>query len=169
MRMQHVGKVTAVVGAAALLLSGCGWFGANKEAVAIDPPPASEMLATDGSQSAQNTDSTQKKAQEQLAWERTVYVLDANGFVVPLTLSLPKEKEPAKQVLLHMIKGGPIESKLPSGFKAVLPQGTKIIGMNVKDGVATVDFSKEFTKYDGKDERKIVEAISRALTEKEPS
>lgn len=167
MRLSHFGKMTAILGVSAMLLTGCGLFGPEKEATSIDPPPQSEV-ALEGeptNDAVPAEDNAAAEGQVQEVAERTVYVTDGNGYVVPVALTLPKEEGVAKQVLTYMVKGGPVEALLPQGFQAVLPEGTKILGMVVKDGTATVDFSKEFKQYDAKDEAKIMDAITRALTE----
>lgn len=164
MKYHRIGKMTAVLGVSAVLLSGCGLFGPENEATSIDPPPQSEV-ALEGENALPASDGTKTEAAVQGTVDRTVYLLDANGYVVPVSLTLPKEEGLAKQVLTYMVKGGPVESMLPSGFSAILPAGTKVLGMTIKDGVATVDFSNEFATYDPKDEKRIMDAVSRALTE----
>jgi len=167
MRIRHVGKMTAVLGLSALLMTGCGLFGPAKETGAIDPPQPSEVKVQGDQANATNNPTANGEATDEVkaTAERTVYLLDANGYVVPVSLTLPKEEGSAKQVIQYMIKGGPVESMLPSGFQAVLPEGTKVLGMSVKDGTATVDFSPEFKNYKPEQEKKIVDAITRALTE----
>jgi len=45
MKKRHIGKMTAVLGVSAMLLSGCGLFGPEKETISIDAPPQSEVVA----------------------------------------------------------------------------------------------------------------------------
>ena len=85
--------------------------------------------------------------------------------VVPQTVELPKTKEVAMQSLEYLIKGGPVTQLLPNGFEAVLPAGTEIIGVNLKDGTLTVDVSKEFAEYRPEDEQKIIQAMTYTLTQ----
>ncbi|QQE73339.1 GerMN domain-containing protein [Brevibacillus composti] len=165
MKLRGIGKMTAVVGFSAFLLSGCGLFGPEKEATSIDPPPQSEVAVETPDAPSSDAVAGEPVAATQGSADRTVYLLDANGYVVPVSLTLPKEEGVAKQVLSYMVKGGPVESMLPSGFSAVLPKGTEVKGLVIKEGVATVDFSKEFRKYDEKQEKKIIDAVTRALTE----
>jgi germination protein M len=163
----RIGKMTAVLGVSAMLLAGCSLFGPEKESTSIDPPPMSEPALEQTPSQAESplTGEPVPGDAVQATVDRTVYLLDANGYVVPVSLTLPKEEGVAKQVLSYMVKGGPVENMLPQGFQAVLPEGTKILGMVIKDGTATVDFSKEFKNYDAKNEKKIMDAITRALTE----
>lgn len=166
MKIRRIGKMTAVLGVSAMLLSGCGLFGPEKEATSIDAPPQSEV-AVDVPNGPPSTDvsTTDGEVAANGTVERMVYLLDANGYVVPVSLTLPKVEGPAKQVLSYMVKGGPVESLIQGGFSAVLPQGTEVKGLLIKNGVATVDFSKEFKGYEEKDEKRILDAVTRAMTE----
>jgi germination protein M len=167
MKMQRIGKMTAVLGVSAILLSGCGLFGPEKEVSSIDAPPQSEVAV----EVPETTEATGEGSLEQAepvlqgTADRTVYLQDAHGYVVPVSLELPKSEGPAKQALTYMVKGGPVEELLQGGFSAVLPQGTEVKGLLIKNGVATVDFSKEFKTYEEKDEKRILNAITRTLTE----
>ncbi|WP_413379262.1 GerMN domain-containing protein [Alkalihalobacillus sp. 1P02AB] len=96
--------------------------------------------------------------------EREVYLFDQNGLVVPQTIMVPKNIEVLQQSLEYLVEGGPVTELLPSGFKAVLPPGTEM-NVNLKDGVATANFSEEFREYDPNMEREIVEAITWTLTQ----
>ncbi|MDC3412569.1 GerMN domain-containing protein [Aquibacillus sp. 3ASR75-11] len=100
--------------------------------------------------------------------ERQLYLLDSNGMVVPQTIALPKDesKAVASQVLEYLIKDGPVTELLPNGFSAVLPAGTQILGLNLKeDGSLIVDVSKEFKEYQPENERKILESMTYTLTQ----
>lgn len=167
MAVRRIAIVTAGLSLSAVLLAGCGLFGPESETTSIDPPPLTgiqtDEMANTGS--GPDVDGTAKEEAKKAVADRTVYVRDANGYIVPVSLSLPKEEGVAKQVLSYMVKGGPVESMLPQGFSAVLPEGTRVLGMVIKEGVATVDFSPEFRNYQKQDEERIVEAITRSLTE----
>ncbi|MED4912136.1 GerMN domain-containing protein [Brevibacillus centrosporus] len=167
MKIRSISQATAVLGVSALLLSGCGLFGPEKEATSIDAPPQSQvavdvpdLTSPDNGAATEGTETV-----VQGTAERTVYLQDPNGYVVPVSLTLPKEEGVAKQILSYMVKGGPVESLLQGGFTAILPQGTEVKGLVIKNGVATVDFSKEFKTYEEKDEKRILDAVTRAMTE----
>lgn len=99
---------------------------------------------------------------------RTLYLLDANGMVVPQQIDLPQieSKEVATQVLQYLVKGGPVTSLLPSGFQAVLPEDTEVLSLNlIDDGTLIVDLSKEFKNYNKDDELSIIEAMTYTLTQ----
>jgi len=143
-----------------MILSGCNLFGPKdvSNTQEIDPPP----LTGQSQQSSENEEKSQTKKNMQ-----KVYVSDADGYVVPWSVEMPKAEGNglAKQVISYMVKGSEGDKLLPKGLSNILPEGTTVIGMKIKDGVATVDFSPEFKKYKAEDEKKIVDAITWALTE----
>lgn len=143
-----------------ILLSGCNLFGPKdvSNSQGIDPPPLTGQTNEDPANEAKSQSG--KNMQK-------VYVADADGYVVPWSVEMPKAEGNglAKQVISYMIKGSEGDKLLPKGLTNVIPEGTKLIGMTIKDGVATVDFSPGFKKYKAEDERKIIDAITWALTE----
>jgi germination protein M len=163
----------------AIALSGCSLFGpeGSKSSQPVDPPQVSHSTPNGQSKvvssmdttldqagkldSQSGTNSGQKTAESLAA---PVYLMDPDGYVVPITMNLPKVEGTAKEMVTYMVKGGPGEAEKPQGFQALLPEGTKVLGMTIKDGVATVDFSKEFLNYEAKNERKIVDALTYSLT-----
>lgn len=148
------------------VLSGCGLFG-PKDAPSngeIDPPRLHSQ-PTAGSEKVDAPPSAPDKKADKPVSTHKVYVLDTDGLVVPWEVELPKSEGTAKQVLNYMVQGSEGEKLLPPGFRAILPKGTKVLGMTIKEGVATVDFSPEFKKYKAEDEQKILEAVTWALTE----
>ncbi|UFJ39095.1 GerMN domain-containing protein [Brevibacillus humidisoli] len=173
MVLRRIGVMTAVLGISTVLLTGCGLFGPEEETrTSIDPPPLTEDggVEIDASDAIDSgiTDPDASGTDDQETSQtinRTVYLLDANDYVVPVTLPLPQTDGPAKQVLSYMVKGGPVEELLPQGFAAILPEGTNVLGANILEGTVTVDFSPEFTKYAPEQEEEILHAITRALTQ----
>ena len=151
----------------AITLSGCGLFGGEKKDQ-VDPPK--EVTYTDdGKEVTGETKATEKEATgKESAVEGTLktelYLVDKNGLVVPQTLELPKKESVATQALEYLVKDGPVTDLLPNGFQAVLPEETRM-SVNVKDKVATVDFSNEFKNYQAEDESKILQSITWTLTQ----
>jgi len=150
-------KKLICLAAIAFLLSACSQLGREKEN--MDPPQKvsyeDDLDVTD----EQNAD--EEKADEV---KTELYLIDKNGYVVPKTLGLPNTRSVAKQALDYLVKGGPVTEYLPNDFRAVLPEGTEI-SIDVKDGIATADFSKEFAEYAPEDEMKILQSITWTLTQ----
>ncbi len=146
------------------MLAGCNFYQKEQNAN-IDPPQdvqyidEEEQLTDDGKENEKQASGKTVK--------RQLYLIDENGYVVPQTLELPvpDTKEVATQALEYLVKDGPVTEVLPNGFQAVLPPGTEILGVNIKDGVAIADFSEEFKDYRPEDELKILQAITWTLTQ----
>ncbi|MBO8163781.1 MAG: GerMN domain-containing protein [Brevibacillus sp.] len=169
MELRRIGIMTAALGISAVLLTGCGLFGPKEETnTSIDPPPLTEDAGGEWDAGESGTlDPDASPSDEPAAVQtvnRTVYLFDPNGYVVPVTLPLPKTEGVAKQVLTYMVKGGPVEELLPPGFSAILPEKTSVLGAKIVDGTATIDFSPHFTKYNPEQEVAILQAITKALT-----
>ncbi|MEH7254114.1 GerMN domain-containing protein [Neobacillus niacini] len=148
--------VTAVF-ASTLLLSGCGLFG-NEVQKKVDPPK--QVTET----KANPTKETTGKSEVVEGTKTELYLINKDGLVVPQTLLLPDKTSVATQALEYLVANGPVTDMLPNDFRAVLPEDTKI-SVDIKDGVAVVDFSKEFKNYQPEDERKILESITWTLTQ----
>src|SRR5690554_5674773 len=127
-----------------LVLSGCGWFGAEETGSQIDPPQIDYEL---GASIFTDVEDEEVMAEPGKLAPVTLYYKDAQGYVAPIGLRIPAEPGIAKLALEYMVEGGPAEDLLPSGFQALLPKGTTIVMNIMKNGLAIVDFSEEFTQY----------------------
>lgn len=127
----------------------------------IDPPPAGLQ---ENSKAIEEGQALQQGEGSQL----TVYLKDGNGYIAPVTLSVPLngDKKPEQVALEAMVAEGPYAGQLPEGFKPVLSKGTVIKKVDiVKDQeLAVVDLNEHFTDYNVPDERRIVEAVTWTLT-----
>ncbi|MGM9926610.1 MAG: GerMN domain-containing protein [Bacillus sp. (in: firmicutes)] len=154
--------VTALF-ASSIMLAGCGLFGNEQE---IDPPQKETIVddssALENESNGETTNSSEETAANAVTTE--LYLIDKNGYVVPQSISLPSSEGVAKQAMEHLVEGGPVSNVLPNGFRAVLPADTQV-DVNIKDGVATVDFSPEFANYQAEDEMRILQAITWTLTQ----
>lgn len=141
----------------ALALSGCGlidWIFPDK---APEPPGdnghGDELGDESGSARVRNS---------------VLYVAGYEGnYVLPVSFDIPWEEGIAKAVIRHLVEGGPAHQYLTTkGLKAVLPAGTSVLGMTVKDGLAVVDFSPQVLQAaDAVHERLILDALTYTLTE----
>jgi len=142
-----------------VVLSGCGMFGAQSSE-AIDPPPPIQEAAM--IQAAEGNGSLAKLPLT------TVYLQDQQGLLAPVSMTLPSDTDVSspKTALDTLVTGGPYAGMLPEGFQGVLPQGTVVQNVTIHsdDKLAVVEFSGNFAKYDAKDERKMLEAVTWTLT-----
>lgn len=99
---------------------------------------------------------------------QVVYLLDQYQMVARANVYMnhgSNIEEQASKMLNLLIVEGESESKLPSGFRGIIPSDTKILGITYKENVLKVNFSKELLNVDEKLEEKVVEAIVYTLTE----
>lgn len=145
-----------IASAIAFIAAGCS----KQESLPIDPPPIDLTASVDADE--QSVDLMDPEAYTEV----TLYVQDQDGYVIPMSTHIPVEEDIAKLTLQYMTQNGPGETKLPHGFTAPIPAGTEVKGIHVVKGenVAIVDFSTEFTNYEPQNERKLVEAVTWALT-----
>ncbi|RAS82421.1 GerMN domain-containing protein [Priestia endophytica] len=163
-------KITAVstMLATSMLLTGCGLFGGEDVAEEIDPPQDVEYTKDNQKIKEEGKETTKeeksKKAEKTLT--REVYLIDKNGFVVPQTIDVPKADAAAAEIIEYLVVGGPIDQMLPNGFRAVLPAGTEVKSVNLKEnGTLVVDFSPEFKEYKAEDESRILQSLTWTLTQ----
>lgn len=145
-----------------VLLTGCN-FGKSSSGQ-IDPPPAeveSQMLAN-----SDNSPTTAPPAEEAVS---TVFLKNDQGLLAPVSLHLPAGTDEDKMIraLGMLVQNGAYRGLIPHGFTGVLPEGTEVKAVTVKadEKLAIVEFTKPFSQYDAKDERKIMEAVTWTLTE----
>lgn len=94
--------------------------------------------------------------------EQTVYLLNHDNFLGRTKVVGSDSTDPlvkVKDALLTLIQEGPNESRVPNGFKAVIPNDTKINSISLENGILKVDFSKELLDVKEEMEEKVVEAI----------
>ena len=97
----------------------------------------------------------------------TVYYKDGDNLLVPLTRRIKKEEGIAKAALGCMVKNDENSDEIKDlGLYTVLPEDTSILGMNIKDGTAIIDFNSNILNYeDASAEKNIVAGIVYCLTE----
>lgn len=99
----------------------------------------------------------------------TVYLYDHNGRLARTKVAVGKDaatvETRVKELLEVLIKDGAGESRIPNGFRSVIPSDTKILSLNYQDGLLKVNFSKELLEdVKAEEEEKIVEAIIYTVT-----
>ncbi|MCT8137464.1 GerMN domain-containing protein [Anaerobacillus sp. CMMVII] len=164
MRKSYRAGVPALI-ALSIIVSGCS-LGAEKTMNETDPPPVSYVDESVSFDTDVETDA--EETSKEMVTETTMrelYLIDQNGLIAPQALPLPKSEGVAKQALEYLVQDGPVTQLLPNGFQAVLPAGTEIFGVNIKEGVAIADFSEQFKEYRPEDELKILQSITWTLTQ----
>ncbi|MBE3551539.1 MAG: GerMN domain-containing protein [Kyrpidia tusciae] len=142
-----------IVAAVGMIAVGCG-FGSPVSGPVDQPPGGPAPSAPQGDQVGETV-------------QATMYYVNPQGYVVPIADSIPKVTGIATETLQYMVQGGPGDAVAAKwGLKGSLPPGTKVLGMDIRNGLAKVDFSKEILQYQTpQQERQIVDSVVWALTE----
>jgi len=83
----------------------------------------------------------QTKPQEEKKVKLVVYFPDEQAEkLVPVTREVPQKDKPEAELVIEELIKGPGEAKLGK----VIPDGARILSLEVKDGIAYVNWSKEF-------------------------
>lgn len=96
----------------------------------------------------------------------TIYLIDSDNYVARTSISTCKCEgvDKAKDLLQGLIIDGGKSSIIPNGFRSIIPTGTTIKNIELKDKILTIDFSKELLEVNEKEEKKMIEAIVYTLT-----
>lgn len=96
----------------------------------------------------------------------TIYLIDSDDYVARTSISTCKcdGVDKAKDLLEGLIIEGNKSSIIPNGFRSIIPPGTTVKNIELKDKILTIDFSKELLEVNEKEENKMIEAIIYTLT-----
>jgi len=103
---------------------------------------------------------------DQTVSKATIYLLDNNNYLnrSKIVINNKDITFKAKELLEILIEDNDGENKIPSGFKAIIPNETKINSLTYDKNLIKVDFSKELLNTKKEYEEKIIEAIVYTLT-----
>ncbi len=94
-----------------------------------------------------------------------VYLLNKDNYLSEVNVLLDSEEpsERIKEKINMLIK----ENDLPKHFKSVLPSNAKVLSVNIKEDICTIDFSKELLSIEAYNEEKLIEEIVYTITSEE--
>lgn len=97
----------------------------------------------------------------------TIYYRDGEGWLIPVTRWIEKQEGIARAAITGLTDCPLTREEIEYyGIYPVLPQGTQILGLTIRDQVATIDFDRNILNYDSEvDERGIVASVVYTLTE----
>ena len=95
-----------------------------------------------------------------------VYLLDNHNYLARTTVAITSTEieKKARDLLNILIKDSSGESKVPNGFKSIIPSNTEIKSLELVDDIIKVNFSKELLDVKEEYEEKVIEAIVYTLT-----
>ncbi|NLY43264.1 MAG: GerMN domain-containing protein [Clostridiaceae bacterium] len=97
----------------------------------------------------------------------TCYYQDSDGLLIPITRKTARIEGIAKAAVSALVDMPVIrEDIIKAGLFPVLPKGTRVLGMTIRDGAAIVDFNEAILNYDNKqDEKNLLTSLVYTLTE----
>lgn len=149
---------TAVLGLAALVLTACGPTGQIVDAGAAptrqpaEPSPAASPPAPVVTPSPPVSDATppDDDGDEPAAPEHTtVSVYFTRGERVEAVTRVVPRVPRIGSAAIEQLLGGPAASERAAGYGTQIPDGTRLRGLTIADGVAVVDLSREFESGGG--------------------
>ena len=94
-----------------------------------------------------------------------IFLMDKNSYVALTSAPVAfKDIERKATELIKILTVGGMDSKVPSGFSAILPPDTEVLNVSFDNGILKVNFSKDLLEIDKKLEEKMVEALVYTLT-----
>ena len=94
-----------------------------------------------------------------------IFLMDQNGYVALTSVAVNDTSiENKARQLIRVLTIGGMDSKIPSGFSAIIPPNTEILSLSYENGIIKVDFSKDLLNISENLEEKLVESIVYTLT-----
>ena len=95
-----------------------------------------------------------------------IFWLNSNNYLgrCEIVINSNNPTNQIKELLQVLISGGEGENRIPNGFKSILPSDTKILSIDLNDGIVKINFSKELLDIDESLEEKMIEAIVYTVT-----
>lgn len=95
-----------------------------------------------------------------------IYLLDNNNYLSRTKISVSNKNELTKAAdLIELLTiDGKKKDIIPNGFNSLLPPNTKVLDLNLKDSILTINFSKEFLNIKKEYEEKLIESLTYTLT-----
>lgn len=98
--------------------------------------------------------------------EHEIYMVNKDNYVARTNVVLNETdlETKVKGLLEYLIIDGKKGNNIPNGFRSIIPSGTEIKSVTLKDGLLKINFSKEILEIDANLEEKMIESIVYTLT-----
>lgn len=94
-----------------------------------------------------------------------IFLMDKNSYIAMTKTPISgKDIESKARELLKILTVGGLESKVPSGFSAIIPGQTEVLDVTYEQKILKVNFSKDILDIEKNLEEKMIEAIVYTLT-----
>ena len=79
-----------------------------------------------------------------------IFMVNKDNYVARTNVLLEESdlENKVRGLLEYLIIGGKKESSIPNGFRSIIPSGTEIKSIEIKDKLLKIDFSKEILEID---------------------
>ena len=98
----------------------------------------------------------------------TIYLVDNSNMVARVKTITKENKDTikkAREIINALIINSQASKCNPSGFKAIIPEGTKILSISLSENILKINFNEKFLNIDKNNEEKMLEALIYSLTE----
>ncbi len=98
----------------------------------------------------------------------TIYLVDNSNMVARVKTITKENKDTikkAREIINALIINSQTSKYNPSGFKAIIPEGTKILSISLSENILKINFNEKFLNIDKNNEEKMLEALIYSLTE----
>lgn len=98
----------------------------------------------------------------------TIYLVDNSNMVARVKTITKENKDiikKAREIINALIINSQSSKYNPSGFKAIIPEGTKIFSISLSENILKINFNEKFLNIDKNNEEKALEALIYSLTE----
>ena len=95
-----------------------------------------------------------------------IYLLDNNDYLSRQEISASNKDIISKSIDLieSLAVDGKKKDKISNGFKPIIPKNTKVLDIELKDKILTINFSKELNNIKEEYEEKLIESLTYTLT-----
>lgn len=117
------------------------------------------------------TDTAEKETEDIIFTEKripvTVYYQDGDGYLIPMTRWIQFQQGMGRVAVSLCIDSAIAREEVAYyGVYPVIPEKTEVQGIDIRDGIATIDFNRHLLNYSDKEaERNIIASIIYMLTE----
>ena len=126
---------------------------ASQDTTVSTQPAASQTTTTQQTQTQPSATTSMTTTTTDEVSELVIYYTDIDGYLIPVTITVPRTYQVASESLDNMIKNSRTFSYAADyGLFPVLPEGTTVIEISIENGVATVDFNSAILNYADKTE-----------------
>ena len=160
--MRNLFRVVSILIIISIITSGCSFFGDDTDLEENGDPSTQEGINTDNGEMINDIETSGLNMRETIFY----YVSD-DGNIVPYVMSIPWEEGIARAAVNNLIDSDEVRVRISdSGLNPVLPKGTEILGLTIRDGLAKIDFNSNFINFSSKkEEENAMSAVIYTLTE----